>query len=362
MYFNDPSLYREAIYTKMDQELDCDWYFDKQEAQVKGFDTSKFASVTFLPVTNIGPFFWIKGLVGLLRKDYDVYFLLGATRNISLFFMLLFKCTFYKKKRIYLWTHGYYGKEGKLELTLWKRPMFRMADGNFCYGDYACELMKKDGFSDDKLFPIHNSLAYDEQLELRNQLTSSDIYSSHFSNTNPNLLFIGRLLPIKKLDMLVNAVGDLNARGEKYNIVFIGDGSERQMLESLAKKRSIEKNVWFYGACYDERRNAELVFNADLCVAPGNIGLTAMHALMFGCPCMSHDNFAYQMPEFEAIKPGKTGDFFKQGSVESLSESISRWFASHISTRAEVREACYKEIDDNWNPYYQMKIIKDHLK
>lgn len=58
--------------------------------------------------------------------------------------------------------------------------------------------------------------------------------------------------------------------------------------------------------------NAELIYNADLCVAPGNIGLTAMHAMMFGCPCISHNDFSWQMPEFEAIVPYKTGNFLKE--------------------------------------------------
>jgi len=27
-----------------------------------------------------------------------------------------------------------------------------------------------------------------------------------------------------------------------------------------------------------------------------------------------------------------------------------------------VRKACFNEIDSNWNPYYQMDIIKKNLK
>ena len=100
------------------------------------------------------------------------------------------------------------------------------------------------------------------------------------------------------------------------------------------------------------------MYNADLCVAPGNIGLTAMHAMMFGCPCISHDDFCWQMPEFEAIREGKTGCFFKRDDINSLASTISKWLKEKENKRQEVREACFKEIDENWNPHKQIKIIK----
>ena len=59
------------------------------------------------------------------------------------------------------------------------------------------------GFKADKLFPIHNSLAYDKQIEIRKSLNVSDVYHNHFGNTNYNLFFVGRLTPIKKLDQIL---------------------------------------------------------------------------------------------------------------------------------------------------------------
>lgn len=116
--------------------------------------------------------------------------------------------------------------------------------------------------------------------------------------------------------------------------------------------------MWFYGACYDEKPNAELIYNADLCVAPGNVGLTAMHTMVFGTPVISHNDFKWQMPEFEAIHPNETGDFFEYKNTESLASTISNWFSVHKSDRAEVRRFCYHEIDTQWNPNFQIKVIR----
>lgn len=361
MFFNDLALYRKAIYKMLDNEYECKWYIEDKDTHVKCFEESELKNVCRLPVKRIGRFYWTKGLISLLKGDFEVYFMLGATANLSLFIFLLLKNIFYPQKRAYLWAHGYYGKESKIELAIWKRPLLKMATGVFTYGEYARDLMVKDGFDKNRLYPIHNSLDYDSQIQLRKQISGSDIYLSHFRNNNPVVIFIGRLTPVKRLDMLIRSIAILKAMGICYNLVFIGEGSETEKLKEMVQKEKIAEQVWFYGECYSEQKNAELIYNADLCVAPGNIGLTAIHVLMFGCPAISHDNFPLQMPEFESIKSGKTGDFYEYGSVTSLANKISEWFSNNNLNREEIRKYCYKEIDENWNPYFQMKVVKENL-
>lgn len=362
LYFDEPSIYREAVYNKIEEKYDCQWYFDKADKGVGRFDPSKYKSVSFLPIKRVGPFYFVKGLVSLLRKDSERYLMIGATANMSLFFLLMAKCLFFRKKNVYLWTHGFYGKEGWLNKTLWKRPMLKMADGIFTYGDYAKKIMVEDGFNPDKIFPIHNSLDYDKQLELRKSIQPSSIYKDHFGNEHPTLIFIGRLTKVKKLDMLVDALSKLRQKGKRYNLVFVGDGTVRENLELRVESLELREQVWFYGACYDEKANAELIYNADLCVAPGNIGLTSIHSLMFGCPAVSHNDFKYQMPEFEVIKSGITGDFFIKDDVESLAKTIEHWFETMRDKRDVVRKSCYEEIDERWNPHYQMNVLSKYLK
>jgi len=222
--------------------------------------------------------------------------------------------------------------------------------------------MIKEGFNPEKLYTIHNSLAHDEQVAVRQQLSMKTIYKEHFGNDNPNLFFVGRLTTIKKLDMVLKAIAQLKEKDIPFNMTFIGGGDVQQELEKLAEELNIKENVWFYGSCYDEKVLGEMIYNADLCVSPGNIGLTAMHSLVFGTPTITHDDFPHQMPEFEAIREGETGTFFKNGSVASLAEGISRWFERHKDDREQVRQACMKEIDDNWTPQFQLDVLKKHLK
>lgn len=361
MFFNDLALYRKAIYKKLDEVYDCEWYIQDVDTGVKEFDRSELKSVHVLHVKEMGRFYLVKGLLSLLKKDFDIYFVLGETGNITLFFFCLFKRIFYSKKRVYFWTHGFYGKENRILLELWKKPLFHLADGVFTYGEYAKEIMVKEGFNANNIYPIHNSLSYDEQLMLRNSLAASNIYKEHFGIEAPVLIMIGRLNIRKHLDMLLYAISNLKKKNEHYNVVLIGDGEDRAKLEKIVAEEGLDDHVWFYGACYDEKTNAELLYNADMCVVPGDIGLTAIHSLMFGVPAITHNCFKYQGPEFEAIKPGITGDFYEYGNIESLSATIHRWFSNHSSNRVKVRLDCYSEIDNFWTPYYQMEIIDKHL-
>lgn len=171
-------------------------------------------------------------------------------------------------------------------------------------------------------------------------------------------MFIGRLTPVKKLDIVVRAIELLKRRNLYFNLTFIGDGSERQRIVDLAKSLGVENQVWMYGETFDEAEISKLLNHADLCVSPGNVGLTAMHALAYGVPVATHNDFKNQMPEFEAITPGKTGFFFKENSVDDLADSIADWFAEK-QNRESVRNACISEIESRYNPKTQLEILKD---
>lgn len=362
--FNMPSLYRETIYTMIDKEYDCDWYFDNEKTDISLFDVGKLRNVHILKYKKlVSRFYVMDGLLSMVlkRQNYNKYLMIGSPLCISLWGLCIWLKIFCPQKEVYFWTHGWYGKERFFERIV-KKLFLNLADKILVYGNYAKELMIKEGFSPNKIFVIHNSLSYDTQLELRKEMKNTSIYFDHFGNKNPILIFIGRLTSVKRLDMLIQAVSDLKDNKFMCNLIFVGDGPMKFELERKAKSLNIDQQVWFYGACYDEKINAELVYNADICVAPGNVGLTAMHTMMFGCPVITHNDFRYQMPEFEAIKPNITGDFFIRGCQRSLNTKIFEWFANNRTRREYIQQQCYNEIDSMWTPYFQMKIIKRVFK
>ena len=358
--YNTAPRYRESIFRLLDTNYDCDWFFGITKTDIKEMDTSLLKNVSYYKTYgNCSKICWKTGNIKLLFKsEYKKYLILAESHAVSDYIFLLFKYIFFPSKKVYIWTHGMYGKESFFEKKM-KLIQFHCADGIFVYNDYSRNLMIDAGIKGEKIYVIHNSLHYEQQKMLRERIVPSNVYKVHFRNDSPTIIFIGRLTKVKQLDMLLNAVNVLKLSGVFYNVVFIGDGEARCELELLVSRLGLSDCVWFYGACYDEKENSELVYNADLCVAPGNVGLTAMHAMVFGTPVISHNDFSHQMPEFEAIEKGKTGTFFERGDYISLANAIKSWFAENEEKRGLVRKKCYEKIDNEWNPNFQLNVLKN---
>lgn len=358
---NFPSHYREEIYRELGKDFNCDFVFgDKLNGGITPFDISTLNSkvhilknISYKDIT-----LWQIGVLKYAFKKYDRVIIADDIRCLSTWVFLLMARL--SGKKIYFWAHGWYGKENYIKKCI-KQLFYRLPEGMFLYGNYSRNLMIDNGFNPDKLWVIHNSLAYSRQIEIRRGLRSSGIYTSHFLNTDPNLIFIGRLTKVKRLDMLIRALDILRKEGLHCNLTLVGAGTELEELRRMTIDYELENRVWFYGASYDEYTNAELIYNADLCVSPGNIGLTAMHVMMYGTPAVTHDSFEWQMPEFEAIRPDCTGEFYNHDSITSLADTIKEWLESKKGMREEVRKSCYAEIDAYWNPAYQLDIIRKNI-
>ena len=141
----------------------------------------------------------------------------------------------------------------------------------------------------------------------------------------------------------------------------IGDGPEKDSLERLASLKGIGDRVWFFGRTYDEDIIAPLLYNADLCVSPGNVGLTALHAMLYGTPVLSHDDFLHQMPEYETIDDGNTGLLFRYGDYDDMKHKIRQWLLS-CPDRDSVRMNCYRMIDSKWNSDRQMEVLTSAIR
>ena len=128
-------------------------------------------------------------------------------------------------------------------------------------------------------------------------------------------------------------------------------------LPETIRSLSLDAQCWLFGPCYDDNTIGELFYNAHACVSPGNVGLTAIHSLTFGCPVITHGNLPNQMPEFEAIKPGITGDFFEENNIEDLQKTILKWTEATQEQRNQTRQNAFDEVDRKWNIHYQLDIL-----
>lgn len=356
--FSQAAHYRASIYKLMDQQINCDFYITYwKNSPFKQMDYTELKNLksTSKNIKVFSLFYWQNNILYTVFKPYKHYILIGNPYILTTWVVLVLAKLFGKKT--YLWSHGWYGKETLL-IKVIKKIFFSLSYKVLLYGDYARDLMIKNNISANKLITIYNSLDYQKQLSVREKLKSSDIYSNYFKNKHSVLLYIGRIQQRKKLHLLIEALYLLKVDGVECNLIIIGKDDENTGIHHLIDKYQLNEQIWMYGPCYNEDIIGELIFNSDLCVSPGNVGLTAMHSLAYGTPVITHGNLSKQMPEFEAILENVTGSFFTEDSVHDLSEKIKIWISKSGKSREVIRSKCYAIIEEKYNPQKQIEILK----
>ncbi|WP_405246916.1 glycosyltransferase [Cellulophaga sp. Asnod2-G02] len=310
-------------------------------------------------------FLYQKGLLSIFKNnDFDSAIFLG-----NIYYLTTWICVLYLKmkgKKIYFWTHGVTSNEQGIKWKL-RKLFYGLGNKVLLYGENARKVMISNGFKETKLTAIYNSLDYDAQVKNRASISQELVHKTRrelFNNPDiPILFFVGRLTHYKKLDMILEAVKNLHENGTHVNILFIGEGEAKQTLKNLTNEYHLENQVNFYGAVYDEKLLCNLVSAADLCVSPGEVGLTAITSLGYGTPVLTHNDFNFQMPEYEAIIPKFNGDLFERGSTEDLAIKIEDWFSfSKNLSRETIRKNCYKIIDEKYNPKHQTELINNCIR
>lgn len=363
------ALYRVPIFqalvdTQTDDMEFCVFFDPTHKSSIKKANPDLSQGKKWRAVKNINlgfGFVWQWGVLKIaLGREFDTLIVLGDAYIVTNWILALI-CRL-RGKKILFWTHGMYGNESKFKLLV-RKTFYRLAHGFLLYGNLAKQLMVKNGFKPKNLHVIFNSLDFEKQQQVASTLREEDLQQTkrelfkEFADA-PVMIFIGRLIARKRLEMLIDACKKLDERGLSVNVLFVGDGTERGKLESRVSELGLEGRVVFSGPKYEEEEIGSLMQISSICVSPGDIGLTAIHTLTYGVPVITHDNFADHGPEFEAIQPGINGDFFRQGDVDSLANKIESWLRKHPVLDANLKSHCAEVVAKYFNPGFQKQLIE----
>src|SRR5258706_3131006 len=142
-------------------------------------------------------------------------------------------------------------------------------DAMLTYSQRGAEEYAALGFPREKIFVAYNSVSAPSSSPLPKRRSTFDV--------RPNILFVGRLQARNRLDSLLRACAEI----QNVKLVIIGDGPERETLETLAKE--IYPSTEFIGS----KHGAELkpyFEEADLFILPGTGGLAVQEAMSYGLP------------------------------------------------------------------------------
>ena len=234
---------------------------------------------------------------------------------------------------VILWGH-FASNHRDLHTSHWRnRARLRVAgraDALIAYTDLLADSLKevlpgqavftaRNTLDTDVLFPIGDALMAEGRASIRERLSLSG---------EPLLLFIGRLIPEKRVDAVMDVAARLKQDGRPdLAVVVIGDGPERERIEQRAGSLGIR--VHMPGAMADLEASAPWIAACDVLVNPGYLGLSVNHAFSLGVPVVAPAPGAEQdgpghSPEWSYVRSGENGILARNGSVEALAEATAQ--------------------------------------
>jgi len=181
---------------------------------------------------------------------------------------------------------------------------------------YKANLTKKFGL---KKLPIIISNGIDIS-EFNFDLNNRHFLRKFKLNTdNKKILFVGRLMKEKGIDVLIKAFSIVNSKFPNTELVIVGKGYIRKELERLVKKLKL-KNVIFTGFVSDDYLK-QAYASSDIFVLPSYVesqSLVLLEALTMGLPCVGSNITA--IPEL--VINGWNGYTFEPGNHEELADKI----------------------------------------
>lgn len=152
----------------------------------------------------------------------------------------------------------------------------------------------------------------------------------------PRVVVVGRLVPHKRLHLLIAAMAAVQQEVPGAELHVVGDGPARADLERLAASATSTGLTVFHGRLPDGERDA-LLASAWLTVNPSageGWGLSVIEANAAGVPAM-----AYRVPGLQdSILPGRTGWLVEPGA--DLGPALGEALAALADPRAAQAYAC----------------------
>lgn len=269
---------------------------------------------------------WQRGICRFCLNP-DVIVIEANPRVLSTFFLVLLRRLF--RKPTVVWGHVYSTQGAASFSNRFRHLFFKLADKVLCYTySQAKELTSIKGFNASDVSFAPNSV-----------LSQADCQESEFNERAGNVLYVGRLIPAKRPQLLIRGFRQaLSKLNPETRLEIVGDGPELLPCRQLVKELGIEGRVDFHGHVSEIPNLRKIHSRALFTVAAGYVGLSVIHSLGFGVPVLIADVEVHS-PEIEACKSGDNCVFFEARNIIALADGIIDFFEAKelwLSRRADL--------------------------
>lgn len=256
----------------------------------------------------------VKNYLKLHFKEYDWILIPAEKKNLPLF---LYAMKLRKKNasvRLFSYNHAQLKSKNSL-FGFFDYKLTKFFNNNLdrvvFYTEDACkQAIQQKLIKSSKAFWANNTVDnteiekyYTYQLPPEEQLT---------------ILFIGRLIPSKRIADVINYYEVLKKRFGNLKLEIIGDGPENSIVK---KKQNEDSNITWHGTLVDEDKIAPIMSRASLVFVPGLSGLSINHAFAYGRPYVTLEAPKHG-PEISYLEHGKNGYILKDNLEESTTMMV----------------------------------------
>ncbi|MDB4915543.1 MAG: glycosyl transferase group 1 [Gemmatimonadetes bacterium] len=138
----------------------------------------------------------------------------------------------------------------------------------------------------------------------------------------PEFLYIGRLQPYKRVDLLLQAMARLTQEHVEARLIVAGRGSEERALRRHAERLGIAHRVEFRGFVPEEEKFALMsrAWANVITSAKEGWGMSILDAATYGTPSIASDSPGLR----DAVRDGQTGILVPHGNVTELAGAMRR--------------------------------------
>jgi glycosyltransferase involved in cell wall biosynthesis len=180
------------------------------------------------------------------------------------------------------------------------------------------------------------------------------------STESSDIIFAGRLIKEKHVDVLVRAFGSLLPGSPGLTLLVLGDGPEQESIRSLIKDLAIEDRVLLKPFTDSHDEVISLMKSSHVCVIPSTregFGIAALEALACGLPVVTVEHPDNAICELITNETG----FRSSRSVDDLAgkirDALSRYPDMKPSCIASAEAYDWDRIVDDVERYYRSLFI-----
>ena len=209
--------------------------------------------------------------------------------------------------KLALWGHGINRNTASSSAAgeWWKKLMLRQSDWFFAYTSGVAEDVIDMGVPQGQVTDLHNAIDTRQLSGFRDAITddqSAKTRSDLGLGDGPVGLYVGSLYKEKALPSLVEIGEQIRSIIPEFELLIVGDGEERQALESLERSRP-----WLHilGTLFAEEL-AQVASVASLMMIPGWVGLVVLDAGALRLPIITSDRQDHSV-EIDYVTDGVNG-------------------------------------------------------